>query len=137
MDWLKRLSVITVLLLGLAACGNPDTTNQSENSDSANEAVEEVTISLTITDQTTDTVIGDEEYTVEEGTDLLTVIEENYDQVEVTDDGFLTSIEGHQQDVDNNIYWLYQVNGEDGTVGMAEYEAREQDKISINLQSLE
>ena len=128
--------IMIVMMLTLVACGNSEATNDTNNENKSQETIEEVIITLQITDQTTETVIVDSDYTVKEGTDLLTLIEENFDQVEV-DNGFLTSIEGHEQQPDHNEYWLYQVNGEDGTVGMAEYQLMDQDEITLNLAPLE
>ncbi|MRI68663.1 DUF4430 domain-containing protein [Gracilibacillus thailandensis] len=124
MKQIKRLFMITILATVLTACGNTSTT------------AEEVSISLTITDQTTNTTISEDDFTVQAGTSLQTVLEENYD-VEVTDDGFLTAIEGHQQNTDENIFWTYEANGEMVNEGIADYQVEDEDHITFDLQVIE
>ncbi|WP_163582762.1 DUF4430 domain-containing protein [Gracilibacillus saliphilus] len=124
MKQIKRLFIITILATVMTACGNTSTT------------AEEVSISLTITDQTTNTTISEDDFTVQEGTSLQTVLEENYD-VEVTDEGFLTAIEGHQQNTDENIFWTYEANGEMVNEGIADYQVEDEDHITFDLQVIE
>ncbi|WP_018934509.1 DUF4430 domain-containing protein [Gracilibacillus lacisalsi] len=124
MKQIKRLFIITILATVMTACGNTSTTD------------EEVSISLTITDQTTNTTISEDDFTVQAGTSLQTVLEENYD-VEVTDEGFLTAIEGHQQNTDENTFWTYEANGEMVNEGIADYQVEDEDHITFDLQVIE
>ncbi len=56
-----------------------------------------------------------QEITAEEGTYLLEVMHENYDIEE--EGGFISSIEGYEQDDANGLYWLYYINDESAEVG--------------------
>ncbi|QGH34829.1 DUF4430 domain-containing protein [Gracilibacillus salitolerans] len=124
MKQIKKIFIITILAIVMTACGNTSATD------------EEVSISLTITDQTTNTTISDDDFTVQSGTPLLTILENNYD-VKVTDDGFLTAIEGYQQDTDESIFWTYEANGEMVNEGIADYEVEDEDHITFDLQVIE
>lgn len=124
-----KMTILFSVFLFIAACNTetPETdTNQQD----------EVTISLTITDHTTDTVIDEAEYSVTNETILLDILDENY-SIEVTEEGFLTTIEGASQNADENIFWLYEVNGEMANEGIAEYEVKDEDEITLDLQELE
>lgn len=68
---------------------------------------------------------------VEEGTTLLDAMNVEYEVKET--DGFITAIDGIEQDDSKNKWWLYSVNGEDGTVGAADYEIKEDDQIKWTL----
>lgn len=124
-----RITVLFLTILLLTACSN-DAENSQTNSK------EEITISLTITDHTSDTVIDDSEYTVEDETILIDVLDDNY-KIEITEEGFLTSIEGASQDETENIYWLYEINGEMVNEGVTEYQVKDEDEITFDLQELE
>ncbi|WP_175495380.1 DUF4430 domain-containing protein [Gracilibacillus orientalis] len=124
MKHMKQLIIITILAIVMTACGNSTTSD------------EEVSISLTITDQTSDTTISDEDFTVQSGTTLQTILEDNY-EVEVSDDGFLTAIEDYQQDTEENIFWTYEANGEIVNEGIADYQVEDEDHITFDLHEVE
>ncbi|MGP4041374.1 DUF4430 domain-containing protein [Gracilibacillus sp. D59] len=124
MKHIKQLFIITILAILMTACGNSTTSE------------DDISISLTITDQTSNTTISDEDFTVQPGTTLLTILEDNYD-VEVTDEGFLTAIEGHAQDTGANIFWTYEANGEMVNEGIADYQVEDEDHITFDLQVIE
>ncbi|MBU7014499.1 MAG: DUF4430 domain-containing protein [Theionarchaea archaeon] len=48
--------------------------------------------------------------------------------------GFVTSINGIEQNPSENIYWIYYVNGELGQVGAADYVVEEGDEITWKLE---
>ncbi|GAE91324.1 transporter [Gracilibacillus boraciitolerans JCM 21714] len=122
---IQFLSVIVIAIF-LGACGNEEKQSTSE----------EVNVHVTITDQTSDSTISDENFTVQADTNLLTVLEDNY-EVEVSEDGFLTAIEGHKQEVEKGVYWLYEVNGEMASVGISDYLIKDQDHITFDLEATE
>lgn len=76
-----------------------------------------------------------QEVTAEEDMYLLDIMHENYDIEE--EDGFISSIEGHEQDEDAGRYWLYYINGEMPSVGAADYELEEGDQIEWRLEDSE
>ncbi|WP_058307546.1 DUF4430 domain-containing protein [Gracilibacillus massiliensis] len=124
MKKITQLLSIIILAILLAGCGEDEATT------------EEVSVQLTITDQISDTTISDENITVESETTLLTVLEDNYD-VEVSEEGFLTAIEGHQQNMEENHYWMYEINGEMANVGIADYQVKDEDHITFDLKKTE
>lgn len=132
MKYMKRITLLFLSIVLLTACSN-DTENTETNDSNSKD---EVTISLTITDHTSDTVIDESAYTVEEGTILIDILDDNY-EIEVTEEGFLTSIEGASQNENENIYWLYEVNGEMANEGVTEYGVKDEDEITFDLQELE
>lgn len=67
-----------------------------------------------------------------EGMFLLDIMEENY-EIEATEEGFMTAIEGQAQDTDAGMYWLYYVNDEMPSVGAAEYVPELADHIEWRL----
>jgi len=76
-----------------------------------------------------------EEVTVPEGTYLLDVMHDTYDVEEA--DGFISAIEGYEQDADAGRYWLYYINDEMPSVGAAEYELEDGDQIEWRLEDSE
>lgn len=75
------------------------------------------------------------EVTVPEGTYLMDVMNEEYDIVD--EGGFLSAIDGYEQDVDAERYWMYYTNDEMPSVGAAEYELEEGDEIEWRLEDSE
>ena len=68
-----------------------------------------------------------QEVSVPEGTTLMEVMTENYEIVH--ENSFITEINSHQQDLEANRFWLYDINGEMAMVGISEYEIEEGDVI--------
>ena len=73
-----------------------------------------------------------QEVSVPEGTTLMEVMTENYEIVH--ENSFITEINSHQQDLEANRFWLYDINGEMAMVGIAEYEIEEGDVIEWKLE---
>lgn len=143
--------VFTLLLLAGCAGTEQSTENESQTDqstqteESANESAEqgqtseteqEEAVSITISEDNGAEIIAEEEIPVEEGDILFNVMEENF-EVEATEDGFITSIEGVSQDEENGKYWMYEVNGEMAEVGAQEYELSPGDEVTFDLQAME
>ena len=62
-------------------------------------------------------------------------MEENYDMD--AEDGFVQSIEGHEQDEDEGLFWMYYINEEMAEVGAGEYEPQNNDQVEWKLESFE
>lgn len=76
------------------------------------------------------------ELEVKEGSTVMEALQEKYDVVE--DKGFITTIDGKEQNVDgNNKWWMYTVNGEMANVGAAEYKLKDGDKVEFDLSKYE
>lgn len=157
----KVLSKLFLLLSSgavLAACGTDTEEAPTDTEAPATEDVEEDTSAEdTGTEDTTETeeatdadeidvsfdiVIDGEavadlskEVTVPEGTYVMDVMHEEYDIVD--EGGFLSAIEGYEQDEDAGRYWMYYVNDESAEVGAAEYELEADDQVEWRLEDLE
>ncbi len=112
-------------------------TDDSENTDETAVDAEAGEVTATIDLLIDGEVLADlsQEITVEEGTYLLDVMKESYDVVE--DGGFVSAIEGHEQDLDAQRYWMYYTNGEMPSVGAADYEIQDGDEIEWRLEDSE
>src|SRR5690625_1791854 len=104
--------ILIVMSIFLVAC----------NSDSSSE--EEIQIKITLYDEVNDSTIASDEFDAKEGQILQEVLEANY-EVEVQQGGFITSIEGHQQNEADSIFWVYEVNGEEVHEAASNYELQE------------
>ncbi|SFK01480.1 protein of unknown function [Halobacillus dabanensis] len=142
--WYSVLLAMVMAVGVLVGCGSQEEEGTSSNQEeqveentSANEEeqAEEVTVQVEIANSKEDEVIADDEWTVEEGTTLMEVMEENY-EVEQTE-GFINSIEGIAGNEEEKMAWMYTINGEEAMVGANEYEVEDGDEIAFNYQSWE
>lgn len=124
----------------LVGCGNQanDAPVESEETETENVevAAEEITFDVEIVVDGESIPELAQEISTEEGIYLSEIMEENYD-VDMTDDGFMLSIEGYDQDDDEGLYWMYYVNDESAPVGAAEYSPEESDLVEWRLESFE
>lgn len=146
----KNLQKFALLLLSgaiLTACGTETEEEpledelEDQTSEVDGEEVEDTEDSKEITFDV-DIVVDNEaladlskEIVAEEGEYLLDIMEEEYDMN--AEDGFVQAIEGHEQDEDKELYWMYYINDEMGEVGAGEYEPQEADHIEWKLESFE
>ncbi|PWU68612.1 hypothetical protein DLJ74_09265 [Gracilibacillus dipsosauri] len=77
-------------------------------------------------------LIKEENVEIDEQSVLLDVLQREF-EVEVTEDGFITSIEGYDQNKEKSKYWLYTVNDEMPSVGVNDYIIQDQDQIVLEL----
>lgn len=134
-------SLSTLLLSGvlLVGCGNEatDTTTEAETADTEDVAVAEdekvITMSIYVEGELVEG--SDKELEIEANQNVMEIMEEHYD-IE-TADGFMTSIEGYEQDDDAGQYWLYYVNDEMPSVGADDYVPEADDEITWELETLE
>lgn len=68
----------------------------------------------------------------EDGDTLADVMEDNF-TVE-NEDGFLTSIEGHEQSPEDNIFLVFEINGEMVMTGMEDTELSDGDEVAWKLE---
>lgn len=144
---LRKLFVLLSAGTVLAGCA----TNETQETDLAVEETEEAgdstdeTVEVEQADEVTaniDILIDGEqvadlskEVTIPAGTYLMDVMHEEYDVVD--EGGFLSAIEGYEQDVEAERYWMYYINDEMPSVGAAEYELEEGDTIEWRLEDSE
>lgn len=132
--WISRLSLFLLSLGLLVGCSSEVVeTPVDKPKEETVEEVEpkEVEVSINII------VEGDQideyshSYDVAYGMKLMDIMKEHYRLVE--EHGFIQCIEGNGQDEDEGLFWAYDVNGEMGEVGAAEYELQEGDVIDWKL----
>lgn len=138
--WLLSIS----LLLG--ACGNTaveeppaeeSTTAVTDTTVETTEETTEETVSLSISIEVDEEEIPELSSDIEAdaGETLMDVMVQEYDVEE--EEGFLNSIEGYEQDPDSNRWWMYEINGEQPTVGANDYVVEDGDEVKWMLNELE
>lgn len=133
MNKLYSMLLALVLAVGmLAGCGAQE---EGDESNATQEEAQEVTVQVDVSKNNGEEMLAEEEITVEEGTTLMEVMEDNF-EVEQTE-GYINSIEGIAGDDKEKMAWIYTINGEDATVGANEYEVEEGDEIVFDYQSWE
>lgn len=141
--WMNVLAIISVVLI-LAGCGanngnlegnnNNSGNNNAVNNSTVNEEAA-VKVEFVISKDNGEEVIETKTIEIEEGDFVLDVLKANFDVEE--EGGFVTAIEGIEQDVDAKLGWMYFVNDEMAMVGAAEYELKADDQVNFDLQSWE
>lgn len=140
--WTKWL--VSLLLVGglLTACGtneepedatnNQTQTSETEDSNEAEEETEEITI--TISKNEGEETIDEKTVSIEEDAILMDVMEENFDVETEFEGAFVASIDGVGPEEDEDIAWMYSVNGTPPNVGADEYELEPGDEVVFDLQ---
>ena len=142
---LRKLFLLMSTGFVLSACGTetaetpeeteePDVADVEETEDGAEEetTADEITTDFDIIIDGESVADLSEEVTVPEGTYLLDAMEDTYDIEE--EGGFISAIEGHEQDEEEGLYWLYYINDEMPSVGAADYELEDGDQIEWSLE---
>ncbi|WP_406944059.1 DUF4430 domain-containing protein [Halobacillus sp. SY10] len=130
--WNTLLTAMILAVGMLAGCG---TQEGSETSATQEEQVQEVTVQVQLSKNDGEEMIAEDEITVEEGTTLMEVMEDNY-EVEQSE-GFINSIEGIAGNQEEKMAWMYTINGDEAMVGANEYEVKDGDEIVFDYQSWE
>ncbi|AGY82144.1 DUF4430 domain-containing protein [Carnobacterium inhibens] len=135
-----KLGFIVAATFSLAACGN--TTVQDSDSSAAKsstlveqQAKETLSVVMSLEQDGKEVEGATQELEVEEGTTVLEALKGQYEVIE--EDGLILSIDGMEQDEDAGNYWLYEVNGEQPTVGAAECEIKDGDQVKWLLNALQ
>lgn len=145
---MKKKTMSRWMMLLIAAMIVTGCTEDTQNTDPTNNEVITETVDQEATTSAADTqevtasikilIDGElqtdlsQEVSVPEGTTLMEVMTENYEIVH--ENSFITEINSHQQDLEANRFWLYDINGEMAMVGIAEYEIEEGDVIEWKLE---
>ena len=133
---MKKWLLLLASTLVLAGCGQTTQTEEVTSTpvESSEQAVlAEVTVSVTVDGEEIDE--GEQVLEVEEGAILLDVMKEHYELEEA--DGFISAINGHEQDEEAGKYWLFDLNGEMAEVGAAELELSDGDLVEWKLEAFE
>lgn len=123
--------LLTSFLVIGVSCGtnNTPTTTSTAISTTESQLENEVKVTLSLVEDEKE--IGSKEISVSEDESVLDILKEQY---EVKDDGgFVTAIDGIEQDADNNKYWMYYINDEEAAKGAAETFVKDGDVIEWRL----
>ena len=133
---MKKWLLLLASTLVLVGCGQTTQTEETASTpvESSEQAVlAEVTVSVTVDGEEIDE--GEQVLEVEEGAILLDVMKEHYELEEA--DGFISAINGYEQDEEAGKYWLFDLNGEMAEVGAAELELSDDDLVEWKLEAFE
>ncbi|MDZ7834041.1 MAG: DUF4430 domain-containing protein [Alkalibacterium sp.] len=103
----KSNIVMSVVIALLALAIILWVSNQDSPSGSSAEDMKEVTVMIYAEDEE----LANDTLEVAEDMTLLEIMEDNYEMA-VSDEGFVESIEGAEQSVENNLYWVFEANEE-------------------------
>ncbi|MYL48422.1 DUF4430 domain-containing protein [Halobacillus litoralis] len=131
----KWKTVLTAMILAVAVLAGCGAQEEKESSATQEEQVQEVTVQVQVSKNDGEEMMAEDEITVEKGTTLMEVMEDNY-EVEQTE-GFINSIEGIAGNQEEKMAWMYTINGEEAMVGANEYEVEDGDEIVFDYQSWE
>ncbi|MBN9653119.1 DUF4430 domain-containing protein [Halobacillus sp. GSS1] len=131
----KWSTFFTAMILAVAVLAGCGTQEEKETSATQEEQVQEVTVQVQVSKNNGEEMMAEDELTVEEGTTLMEVMEENY-EVEQSE-GFINSIEGIAGNQEEKMAWMYTINGDEAMVGANEYEVEDGDEIVFDYQSWE
>lgn len=141
--WFVRLASLLVVIGLLVGCAsdtnnqnatNSNQTEQNQNEANSSEENEEVVV-VTISKNHNEEIVTEKEVTIEEGAILIDVMKENFDIEE--EGGFISSVEGIEQDLEAQMSWMFFINDEMPSVGAADYELSVGDKVNFDLQAWE
>ncbi|WEG74184.1 DUF4430 domain-containing protein [Vagococcus intermedius] len=137
---LTKLMMVALAGLALAGCGKQEEAGNKTDS-SAPKTEQKATKSdkeegkFKITLNEDDKEITSKELSFKEGDFLQDVMENEFDILE--ENGMISAIDGHEKNDKEQKYWLYEVNGEQPTVGAKEYKLKDGDKIVFDLKKLD
>lgn len=129
---MKKLLLLLTASVALAACGTTEEVETIPSSSNVSSQVETAAvINLVVEGEKIDEMTTE----IEEGDTLLNVTKENYDVQEA--DGFVSAINGFEQDEEANLWWTYTINGEVVNVGANDYELQPGDTAEWSLTAFE
>ncbi|MGM9902487.1 hypothetical protein A5844_000050 [Enterococcus sp. 10A9_DIV0425] len=124
---INYLILLTVSIILFAGCSNMEKKTIEESHTISTEVQHTATITL----QEDGKELVEKEVSFIKGQNLLTILQENFSVEE--DQGFITSIEGHQQNKKAQRYWMFSVDGKSAKVGAKEIILKDDQKIVFNL----
>lgn len=120
------LLLSTFIMVGTGCTSQTDTT-QTETNQSQKQTEKTVTLAL-IEDEKE---ISSSEVSVSEDQTVLEILKENFDVKE--DGGFVTEIDGKEQDAKANKYWMYYINDKEADKGADSMTVSDKDVIEWRL----
>lgn len=125
----KKTGIIFLIaLVGmiLTACGANDATNSSST-----DSTKEKDISVTLVLKEDGQEFESKKVTVQPDTTLFAAVKDNFDVK--AEDGFITAIDGKEQDNKANKYWTYTVNNKEVNTGAQEVKLKNKDIAIFDL----
>lgn len=127
--WLKGLLILAVTLT-LAACGTTATPEKTASTTSVSSTAP-TTLTATVILKEDGQEIANKQIQVAPETSVYDALAKNFT---VKDDkGFITSVDGKEQDPQGNKYWMYKVNDVMAEKGAKEIIIKDGDKIEFEL----
>ena len=120
------LVLSSFLMVGAGCSTNNETTTISTNS-----SQEQTAMKVTLTLVEDEKEITSKEVEVSEKESVLDILKANFEVKE--DSGFVTSIDGKEQDPKANKYWMYYINDKEADKGAADMTVSDSDKIEWRL----
>ena len=128
---IKRLLLLGVTTAFLATGCSDLSVNKSETASETSSETSVQTIQSTISVKVNGETQIEKVAELEAGTNILDATN-NVFETEL-DGVFLTSIEGYEQSAEDNLWWIFEVNGEMITVGAGEYIIEDGDFVEWEL----
>ncbi|MCF1684982.1 DUF4430 domain-containing protein [Tetragenococcus halophilus] len=120
--------------LFIVGCSNEqDAADTSEATSQTSQAQEEITATVEIEDE--DQTVDEKEIETTTDETLMEVMQDNFDIEE--DSGMITTIEGIEQDEDDNMYWTYTINDEMVNTGADETTLEDNDQVVFTYDKME
>lgn len=123
---MKKLLSLFVVVSSLLVTGCDNTVEDEPVAIEQSEEVEQIEVRILLKDVDNEMYIN-ERIEVEEGSTLSEVMEENFNTV--IEDGFLESIDEFENDPSNNIFIVYDINGEMGIEPVEDLILQDGDKV--------
>ncbi|MBG9367167.1 DUF4430 domain-containing protein [Streptococcus sp. NLN64] len=132
---MKKLALLALTALALTGCAtnNQSATESSSSSAASSSQVVESNITVSVTQDGKAIENSPFELSFKEGDKLLDVMKAQMDIKE--ENGLVTSINGVEQQPDEQKYWLFDVNGQMSDKGAQDVELKDGDKIDWKLEA--
>ena len=130
---MKKLLALALLTLSLGACAQPAAPAKQTSQETTTTAKVEQTITVNVKKDGEPISGSPFTLTFKDGDKLLTVMKEQMQIVEK--DGFVSAINGIEQEPANQKYWLFDVNGEMSQVGANQVDLKQGDVIDWKLEA--
>ncbi|MGX7013697.1 DUF4430 domain-containing protein [Vagococcus silagei] len=135
---MKKISITITLLLatfslfGCSSTKNSSSTSKNEQtrqSTTQKIAKEQISVTLTVDGKKHNAKVFESD-----GSIKMTVLDVTKELYNLKDkNGFVTAIDNLEQDEKASKYWMYSINGKDGTVGANDQTVKNNDKIEWRL----
>lgn len=120
--------------LFIVGCSNEqNAADTDEASSQTSQAQEQITATIEIEDE--DQTVDEKEIEATTDETLMEVMQDNFDIKE--DSGMITTIEGIEQDEDENMYWTYTINDEMVNTGADETTLEDNDQVVFTYDKME